>query len=170
MSNHEEIGVYTVPGAHTPMKATFGSAAVDLRAFIPENGKVKVHDQNNKALEWPANGKIVVPPFFKVLIPTGIFLEMHDPWYALVFPRSSCWKTGLTLVNNVGLIDTDYRGELMAPMINLSDKNSVVENGDRIVQLMFRKKQDQELLFRTLQDQPELAGDRVGGFGSTGKV
>lgn len=170
MSENPTIGCYVRPGAKAPIKATSGSVAADLSANVPIGSKITVRDPNNKVMEWPVQtGKITVPPYFRVLIPTGVFFEFEDPWYGLVIPRSSSWKTSLTLINNVGLIDTDYRGEVFAPMINLSDKNVFVEDGERIVQMIFKRREDDGLVFRSLQAEPGMAPSRSGGLGSTGK-
>ncbi len=130
-----------------PVRATWGSACVDLRALLDEPCVLEAGEFRS----------------FR----TGLSIEMPSPdCVALVFSRSGMGaKSGISLTNSVGVIDYDYRGELIVSLINNSDKAYTVQDGDRIAQLM---------VVRTLPlETEEVSGlsetERgTGGFGSTG--
>jgi dUTP pyrophosphatase len=129
-----------------PAYETKGAAGLDIRAFIPE--KIEL-----KSLE-------------RKLIPTGLFIELPLGYEAQVRPRSGlAIKRGLTLVNTPGTIDSDYRGELCVPMINLSAETQCIESGDRIAQMVIAKHEIIEW------HQVEIISEThrgEGGFGSSG--
>ena len=101
-----------------PQYETPGAAGLDLRAFLPEPVTLK-------SLE-------------RKLIPTGLYLEIPMGYEAQIRPRSGlAIKKGLTLVNTPGTIDSDYRGELLVPVINLSAEDQSIEDGDRIAGAIF---------------------------------
>ena len=128
-----------------PEYATDGSAAVDLRAA--------------EALILEAGARAVVP--------TGVHIapEGRDV-VAIVAARSGlAIKHGITLSNAIGVIDSDYRGEVCVGLINLSDKPFSIERGDRIAQLMFMPVLHAEFIAAKTLDQTERG---EGGFGSTG--
>lgn len=117
-------------------------------------------------IEAELDSDIVIRPFQRVVIPTGIYLEIPIGYEAQVRPRSGlAAKHGVTVLNTPGTIDSDYRGEIKIILINLSDDDYIVKNGDRIAQLVIA---------------PVIQGDFVkdknlngshrgsGGFGSTG--
>jgi dUTP pyrophosphatase len=129
-----------------PKYETVLSAGMDVRANLTES--------------------VCLNPLERKLIPTGIFLEMPAGFECQVRPRSGlAFKNGITVLNSPGTIDADYRGEVGVLLINLSTEPFVVENGERIAQLVFSKVEQIEF---------ELVGalsetDRgTGGFGSTG--
>jgi len=129
-----------------PKYETLLSAGMDVRANLTES--------------------ICLNPLERKLIPTGIFLEIPAGFECQVRPRSGlAFKNGITVLNSPGTIDADYRGEVGVILINLSTEPFVVENGERIAQLVFSKVEQIEF---------ELVGalsetDRgTGGFGSTG--
>lgn len=134
--------------AKIPYRATKGSAGADLFACIEND--------------------IVIQPGERRLIPTGIAIELPDTGCgAFVFPRSSVSsKFGVSLANCVGVIDSDYRGEIKVPLINHSDAPYTVKNGDRIAQMVILP-----VILPEFCETPELGTtDRgEGGFGSTGK-
>ena len=128
-----------------PEYATDGSAAVDLRAA--------------EALTLEAGARAVVP--------TGVHIapEGRDV-VAIIAARSGlAIKHGITLSNAIGVIDSDYRGEVCVGLINLSDKPFSIERGDRIAQLMFMPVLHAEFIAAKTLDQTERG---EGGFGSTG--
>ena len=132
-----------------PNYATTGSAGLDLRACLSE------------PLTLAANAW--------QLIPTGIAIYLHNPGYAaLILPRSGLGhKHGIVLGNLVGLIDSDYQGQLMVSAWNRSDVPFTIEPMERIAQLMIVPVVQAE--FNKVQDFP--ASERgEGGYGSTGKV
>ena len=129
-----------------PTYETTTSAGVDLRANLTETITLK-------SLE-------------RTLVKTGVFLEIPEGYEAQVRPRSGlALKKGVTVLNSPGTIDADYRGEVGVILINLSNEDFVIENGERIAQLVFAKvEQAQWLEVKTLSD--TTRGE--GGFGSTG--
>lgn len=100
-----------------PEKATDESAGFDLKAFCTMD--------------------IVIKPMERVLVPTGLFMELPAGFEAQVRPRSGlAIKHGITVLNSPGTIDSDYRGEIKVILINLSKDDFVIQNGDRIAQLV----------------------------------
>ena len=134
--------------AKLPYRATEGSAGADLFACIGED--------------------ITIAPGERILIPTGIAIELPDSGCgAFVFPRSSVSsKYGVSLANCVGVIDSDYRGEIKVPLINHSDEPYTVHNGDRIAQMVILPVIVPEYTENEQLGDTERGG---GGFGSTGK-
>ena len=130
-----------------PEYATSGSAGLDIRAF----------------LEQP----VVLKPLERVLIPTGLFLEIPPGWEAQVRPRSGlAIKQGLTCLNSPGTIDSDYRGEVKVILVNLDVIEHFIHSGDRVAQLVFQKVQ--QVSWSSVDSLEDSArGD--GGFGHTGK-
>jgi len=129
-----------------PEYATSGSSGMDIRAN----------------LETP----MLLKPLQRFLVPTGLFLEIPNGYEAQIRPRSGlAIKQGITCLNTPGTIDADYRGELKVILINLSDQEHLIENGDRIAQLVFQQVEQVSLeLVYVLAD--TARGD--GGFGHTG--
>ena len=105
-------------GAALPQRATAGSAGLDLSACLPE--------------------PLVVPAGGRAMIPTGVAIALPDPSFvALLFARSSLgMRRGLLLTNGVGVIDSDYRGEILVGVYNFTNEPCIVENGERIAQLL----------------------------------
>ena len=131
-----------------PSYATTGSAGLDLRACLSESLTLAAN-------AWQ-------------LVPTGIAIYLHNPGYAaLILPRSGLGhKHGIVLGNLVGLIDSDYQGQLMVSAWNRSDVPFTIEPMERIAQLMIVPVVQAE--FNLVQDFP--ASERgAGGYGSTGK-
>ncbi|PID82866.1 MAG: dUTP diphosphatase [Clostridiales bacterium] len=130
-----------------PCYATLGSSGIDLRAYLEED--------------------ICLKPLERKLISTGLFVEIPVGFEGQVRARSGLSiKHGLTLINAVGTIDSDYRGELKVPMVNLSNDEYTIKSGDRIAQLVIAKYERvdiEEVSSLTDTDRGE------GGFGSTGK-
>ena len=129
-----------------PAYETSGAAGMDLRANITE--------------------EIVLKPLQRLLIPTGLFIELPLGYEAQVRPRSGlAYKKGITVLNSPGTIDADYRGEISVLLINLSQEDFTIENGERIAQMVLAKheKIDWEVV-EVLSDTQRGAG----GYGSTG--
>ncbi|MCS6935924.1 MAG: dUTP diphosphatase [Chitinophagales bacterium] len=131
-----------------PAYETSGSAGMDVRAYLESD--------------------VVLKPRQRALIPTGLFIELPDGYEAQLRPRSGlAYKSGITLPNSPATIDSDYRGEIKVALINLSDEDFVVKNGDRIAQLIIARYEKVEWeLTQSLSE--TLRGE--GGFGSTGKT
>jgi dUTP pyrophosphatase len=134
------------PSAKTPFRATPNSAGADLFALVPAD--------------------TVVGGGERLLVPTGIAVEVPGGYGGFLFPRSSISsRHGVSLANCVGVIDADYRGEVKVALINHSDEPYTVRNGDRIAQLLIMPVESAEWCEKpTLSDTER--GD--GGFGSTG--
>lgn len=136
------------PKAVLPKYATAGSAAMDLTACLDE--------------------PVVIEPGQRVLLPTGIAIALPSPDYvALVFVRSSMGaKHGIALSNGVGVIDSDYRGEIKVGLTNLSDVPYTVVPGDRVAQLAVLPVTQPTVVQAAVLDETDRG---AGGFGSTGK-
>ena len=109
---------------------------------------------------------LIIKPLQRVLVPTGLFIELPVGYEAQIRPRSGlAIKSGITVLNTPGTIDCDYRGEVKVILINLSDQDFTVHNGDRICQMVIAKYEQAVL------QQVEILSDSVradGGFGHTG--
>ncbi len=112
------------------------------------------------------NEPVVIKPMRRVLIPTGLFIELPVGYEAQIRPRSGlALKKGITVLNSPGTIDADYRGEIGIILINLSDEDFVVSNGDRICQMVVAKHETVQWdLCESLND----TSRGEGGFGHTG--
>lgn len=130
-----------------PQYATAGAAAADLYACLDRD--------------------IVLKPGERAGIPTGIAIELPGPQIAaLIFARSGlASKKGLALSNGVGVIDSDYRGEIVVLVVNLGREEARIQDGDRIAQIMFTP------VYQACFQEEESLGETdrgAGGFGSTG--
>ena len=113
-----------------------------------------------------ADGPVTVPPGERVGIPTGWAMELPLGYEAQVRPRSGlAWKVGLTVVNAPGTIDSDYRGEVVVLLVNLSQQSVVVQPGDRVAQMVIAP-----VLQAAVEEVAELSSTQRGGggFGHTG--
>lgn len=129
-----------------PAYETKGSAGVDLQAYV----------------ESP----VVLKPLERALVPTGISIELPEGYEAQVRARSGlAIKHGISLVNGIGTIDSDYRGEIKVILINLGDKEFTVNSGDRIAQMVFIKHEQAEF---ELAEELGTTERGAGGFGHTG--
>lgn len=130
-----------------PHYGTEAAAGVDLRANIAE--------------------AITLKPLERALVKTGLFIELPIGFEAQVRPRSGlAYKNGVTVLNTPGTIDADYRGEIGVILVNLSNEDFVIENGERVAQMVIAKHEQAEWnLVEELSDTDRGAG----GFGSTGK-
>ena len=131
-----------------PAYETKNSAGMDLRAYLPD-------------------GPITLQPMQRAMIPTGLFIEIPEGYEGQVRPRSGlAIKYGITVLNTPGTIDADYRGELKQILINLSDQPFVINNGDRIAQIVFARCEQAEMIEVETLSETERG---TGGFGHTGK-
>ncbi|MFT4756234.1 MAG: dUTP pyrophosphatase [Vicingaceae bacterium] len=129
-----------------PTYGSKASAGVDLRANIEKSIRVG-------SLE-------------KVVVPTGLFIEIPIGYEAQVRPRSGlAFKHGITVLNSPGTIDADYRGEIKVILVNLSKDTFVIENGERIAQMVIAAHEQAEWIEVESLDETERG---AGGFGSTG--
>ncbi|MBQ2773616.1 MAG: dUTP diphosphatase [Clostridia bacterium] len=136
-------------GMEAPAYATEGSAAVDLRAALPENEP------------------ITIAPGSRALIPTGIALapESHDVVAILAARSGLAIKKGIRLSNGIGVIDADYRGEICVGLHNTGTEPFEVNRGDRIAQMMFMPVLCANFIVSETLDETARG---AGGFGSTG--
>lgn len=130
-----------------PEYATDYSAGLDLRANL--------------------NLPIVLKPLERVLVPTGLFIELPRGHEAQIRPRSGlAFKNGITVLNSPGTIDADYRGEIKVLLVNLSNENFTINDGERVAQMVIAKHETIKWdAVAELHDTKRGAG----GFGSTGK-
>lgn len=131
-----------------PAYATPQSAGMDLRANISE--------------------AITLKPLERRLIPTGLFIELPVGYEAQIRPRSGlALKKGITVLNTPGTIDADYRGEIGVILINLSSEDFVIEDGERICQMVIAQHSQAEWVEVEVLGETERG---AGGFGHTGKA
>lgn len=130
-----------------PEYATAHAAGLDLKANI--------------------NEVITLKPLQRQLIPTGLFIELPTGFEAQIRPRSGlAFKNGITVLNSPGTIDADYRGEIKVLLVNVSDAEFVINDGERIAQMVIAK---HETVAWQLVTELENSARGEGGFGSTGK-
>ena len=129
-----------------PKYETILSAGMDLRAHLSESVEIK--------------------PLERKLIPTGLFIALEEGTEAQIRPRSGlAYKKGVTVLNSPGTIDADYRGEIKVLLVNLSNEAFLVENGERIAQMVIAKHERINWNETEVLDESERG---AGGFGSTG--
>ncbi len=129
-----------------PSYQTSSSAGMDLRANLESS--------------------VTLKPLQRALIPTGLFIELPVGFEAQIRPRSGlAYKFGISIVNSPGTIDADYRGEIKVLLVNLSDQDFVVEDGERIAQMVVARHET-----ITWQEAASLSDTErgAGGYGSTG--
>lgn len=129
-----------------PAYATPQSAGMDLRANIDES--------------------IVLHPMERRLVPTGLFMALPAGFEAQIRPRSGlALKHGITVLNTPGTIDADYRGEIIVLLINFSQTDFVINDGERIAQMVIAKHENAEFIEVETLDETERG---AGGYGHTG--
>ncbi len=142
------VKIKVVNKGHQPLPtyATAQSAGLDVRANIDE--------------------PIVLHPMERRLVPTGLHIALPEGCEAQLRPRSGlALKHGITVLNSPGTIDADYRGEIMALLINLSDKDFVINDGERIAQIIVAQYEQASLELVSELDETERG---EGGYGHTG--
>jgi dUTP pyrophosphatase len=143
------VNVKVINKSHHPLPeyATVSAAGMDLRAFI--------------------DSPIELQPLERKLIPTGLFIELPVGFEAQIRPRSGlAFKHGVTVLNSPGTIDADYRGEVKVLLVNISNEKFVINDGERIAQMVIAK---HEQVNWQLTDELTESERSAGGFGSTGK-
>lgn len=130
-----------------PAYSTGSSAGMDIRADVEK--------------------EIILKPMDRALVNTGLYLEIPVGYEAQIRPRSGlAFKNGITIGNSPGTIDADYRGEVCIILINLSNENFVIKDGDRICQMVIAKHEKAEWIIVDSLIETERGS---GGFGHTGK-
>jgi dUTP pyrophosphatase len=141
-----KIKVVNKGNQQLPEYATPLSAGMDLRANIGED--------------------IVLKPMERRLIPTGLHIALPEGYEAQVRPRSGlALKHGITVLNSPGTIDADYRGEICVLLINLSDKDFTITDGERIAQMVIARHEQGEFV---IVDELDTTLRGEGGYGHTG--
>lgn len=129
-----------------PKYQTEGSAGMDLCAFITET--------------------ITLKPLERILVPTGLFIELPLGYEAQIRPRSGMSiKKGITVINAPGTIDSDYRGEIKIPIVNLSNETQTIEDGERVAQMVIAR--HETAVWNEVEALNETSRG-AGGFGHTG--
>lgn len=130
-----------------PAYETAHAAGMDIRAFIVE--------------------QVVLKPLQRILIPTGLHIELPVGYEAQIRPRSGlAYKHGISIVNSPGTIDADYRGEIKVLLVNLSDTDFVVNDGDRIAQMVIAR--HETIDWESVEELSDTVRG-AGGYGHTGK-
>ncbi len=141
------IRIVNKSGMPLPKYETTGSAGMDLRANLENEVELK--------------------PLERALIPTGLFIELPHGYEAQVRPRSGMSiKHGITMINCIGTIDSDYRGEIKIPVVNLSNESYTLTHGERVAQMVIAKYETAALEAVEVINETDRG---AGGFGSTGK-
>jgi dUTP pyrophosphatase len=111
---------------------------------------------------------VVLHPMQRTLVPTGLFIQIPIGYEGQIRPRSGlAIKNGITVLNSPGTIDADYRGEVKVILINLSDNQFIINDGDRIAQLVIEQ---HERIIWELSEVLDITERNTGGFGHTGKI
>jgi dUTP pyrophosphatase len=141
-----EVRIINKSPHNLPQYQTEGSAGMDLRAWLPE--------------------PVVLQPMERRLIPTGLYMSLPRGYEAQVRPRSGlAIKRGLSMVNTPGTIDSDYRGEIMVAMINLSAEPQEITDGERIAQMVIARYE--QIAWQVVETLDETVRG-AGGFGHSG--
>src|SRR5574344_1584553 len=142
------LKIKVINNGHQPLPeyATKQSAGMDLRANIDED--------------------IILHPMERSLVPTGLSIALPEGYEAQIRPRSGlALKHGLTVLNSPGTVDADYRGEIMVLLINLSTEDFVINDGERIAQMVIARHEQGEFVLTAELDETERG---EGGYGHTG--
>ena len=145
-NNKVKVKIVTKTG-DVPKYETAGSAGMDIKADLKTS--------------------VTLNPMERQLIPTGLFIELPIGYEAQVRARSGLSiKYGITLINAIGTVDSDYRGELKVPLVNLGNEPFVIKHGERIAQLVVTK---HDIVQWEIVERLEDTDRGSGGFGHTGK-
>lgn len=145
----QKIAIAITNHSHHPLPAyaTAGASGMDLRAFLPE--------------------PLTLQPLERALLPTGLHIALPEGYEAQIRPRSGlAIKQGITCLNTPGTIDADYRGEIKVILINLSNEQVTIQDGDRIAQMVIQQVAQISWVVAEALSETERG---VGGFGHTGK-
>lgn len=144
------VKVYNASKNPLPQYETFGSAGMDVRAML--DAPVAIHPGN------------------RMLIPTGLYVEIPVGYEIQVRPRSGlALKKGITVLNTPGTVDSDYRNGIGVILINLGQDDFIVESGDRIAQIVLNQVPQIEWIPVNSTEELSSTDRGLGGFGSTGK-
>ena len=140
------INIINTSAHELPHYETIASAGMDLRANITE--------------------PITLAPLSRAIVKTGLFIELHKGYEAQIRPRSGlAFKNGITVLNSPGTIDADYRGEIKVLLVNLSNTPFMINDGERVAQMVIAKHEQITWEQTSSLDETERG---AGGFGHTG--
>ena len=143
-----KVGIINKSSYEIPNYGKVGNSGMDVKAFITE--------------------PITLKPLERALIPTGIYLDIPEGYEIQVRPRSGlALKRGLTVLNTPGSVDSNYTGEIGVILVNLSNKEQIIEPGERIAQLVFAKVEFMELEEIELITKETERGSQ--GYGDSGR-
>ncbi|MFT5055720.1 MAG: dUTP pyrophosphatase [Pseudoalteromonas distincta] len=141
-----ELSIINKSNNPLPKYQTKQSAGLDLCAFLDD--------------------EFILKPMDRKLIGTGLYIALPEGFEAMIRPRSGmAFKHGITVINSPGTIDADYRGEIKIALVNLSQENFTIKNGDRVAQMVVNK---YEQVCFNLTDSLEDTERGAGGYGHTG--
>lgn len=141
-----ELSIINKSNNPLPKYQTKQSAGLDLCAFLDD--------------------ELILKPMDRKLIGTGLYIALPEGFEAMIRPRSGmAFKHGITVINSPGTIDADYRGEIKIALVNLSQENFTIKNGDRVAQMVVNK---YEQVSFNLTDSLEDTERGTGGYGHTG--
>ena len=148
-----------------PIYASQGASGMDVHAYLDEIGSGIPDEDSDEIITG-----VIINPFQRILIPTGIKVAIPEGYEIQVRPRSGlALKKGITVVNTPGTVDSDYRGEIGVILINLSKESVIIKNQERIAQIVLcavEKIEWNEVNGETFESQKTERNS--GGFGSTG--
>ena len=162
MSTTINVPVINKSSNELPKYAHKGDAGFDLRANVEE---IKNDNYLFNAIKFNAT-TIILNPGGRVLIPTGLYMAIPEGYELQIRPRSGlALKHGITVLNTPGTIDADYRGEIMVLLINFSTEDFVINDGERIAQMVLAKHEQCDFIEVNELDETERG---AGGYGHTG--
>ncbi|MBU41942.1 MAG: dUTP diphosphatase [Spirochaetaceae bacterium] len=145
------VKYYAAPGARPPEKKSKGAAAFDVCAHLPPDTNLKI------------------APGQRFPVPTGLHFAIPEGFFLSVRPRSGlALNHGITCLNTPGTIDSDYRGELKIILVNHSNQDFVIENGDRVAQILLEEEVIADWEPARSPEELGITDRGAGGFGSTG--
>ncbi len=167
MAKKTQLSYYKVnPNAEPPAYGTQHSACFDFKSCLIGE-RVRRFDRNNKEFIAPVSDKIVINPGERVLVPTGLILDIPEGYSVRLHARSGLsLKQGLVLANAEGVIDSDYVDPTYIMMSNISTIMATIKHGDRIAQGELVPVYPAD--FKEIKEAPGRKTDRQGGLGSTG--
>lgn len=145
----EKVEIKVINKSHHPLPSyeTFEAAGMDVRAYLPE-------------------GSVTLKPGERALIGTGLYMQLPSGYECQIRPRSGlALKHGISIVNSPGTVDADYRGEIGVILINLGQEDFVVNDGDRICQMVVK---EYTKVKWELSDRLDRTKREDGSFGHTG--
>jgi len=164
-------------GAFDLRYSTKSSACFDIHACLKQSTKIKFFSDSYGVpyTKEVTKDYIDFNPLERALIPSGLYFDIPAGYMLKIYPRSSISvKFGLNLINNVGIIDEDYVGQLYIAICNMNyhideftNNNAYIKHGDRIAQGQLLRYEQAD--FQLLSEPPQIKTDRIGGIGSTGK-